>query len=94
MGCCGKARANLSVSRAAATAAPAPANGSTNQPASPRPASTGTLPLRLRYVGQQGIVVRGPATGRPYTFTGAEPVHTVDPRDAAVLLRTQYFRSV
>jgi hypothetical protein len=52
------------------------------------------LPLRLRYVGQQGIVVRGPATGRPYTFTGAEPVHTVDPRDAAVLLRTQYFRSV
>jgi hypothetical protein len=46
----------------------------------------------LRYLGQSGIVVRGPATGQQYAFSTADPVRAVDPRDAAVLLRTNYFR--
>jgi hypothetical protein len=36
--------------------------------------------------------VRGPATGQPYEFSGAQPVRAVDPRDAEVLLHTRYFR--
>jgi hypothetical protein len=90
MGCCGKARANLGISRAAAAANTA-VQGSARTVSS-YPLATGTAPLRLRYIGTPGVVVRGPATGKPYTFTTAEPTHVIDPKDAAVLLRTQYFR--
>jgi hypothetical protein len=38
------------------------------------------------------IVVRGPATGRQYQFSGAHPDQSVDARDAEALLRTRFFR--
>ncbi|MBT9332461.1 hypothetical protein [Paracidobacterium acidisoli] len=88
MGCCGKARANLSYSRSVAVATPAAAAN----PAASASWPSGSAPRQLRYTGQAGIVVRGPVTGKPYTFNAQDQVQTVDPRDAAVLLRTQYFR--
>ncbi len=96
MGCCGKARANLSFSRAAV--APPQTDASRDsvrlgltQPVL-RPAGGAAQSLTLRYNGKSGIVVRGPATGRAYAFSAGAPVHAVDLRDAAVLLRTNYFR--
>jgi hypothetical protein len=50
--------------------------------------------VTLRYSESSPILVRGPATGRRYEFSGTHPVQTVDPRDAAALLRTRFFRRV
>jgi hypothetical protein len=96
MGCCGKARANLSVSRGAITPAQTPVSGASRQAGLSQPVlrqpGAGEQPLMLRYLGQSGIVVRGAATGRQYAFSAADPVRCVNLRDAAVLLRTSYFR--
>ena len=46
----------------------------------------------VRYVDFPAIVVRGPATGRQYTFSMAEPRQSVDARDAEALLRTRFFQ--
>jgi len=53
-----------------------------------------TPPVRLRYRQSRPILVRGPATGRVYQFSGAHPDFNVDSRDAASLLRTNLFRQV
>jgi hypothetical protein len=96
MGCCGKARANLSVSRAAIAPSQTPVSGSSLQPGLAQPVlrrqdATEVAPM-LRYLGQASIVVRGPVTGRGYSFSAANPVRPVDLRDAAVLVRSDYFR--
>jgi hypothetical protein len=49
-----------------------------------------TVPLR--YVKQGGIILRGPVTGRQYSFTATHPLQAVDAQDAAALLRTAWFR--
>jgi hypothetical protein len=49
--------------------------------------------VTLRYLEISPILVRG-QTGRPYTFSGANPNQSVDPRDAEALLRTRFFRQV
>jgi hypothetical protein len=46
----------------------------------------------LRYVERSPILVRGPATGQQYQFSGTQPIQSVDPRDAEALLRTRFFR--
>jgi hypothetical protein len=46
----------------------------------------------LRYLERSSIRVRGPATGREYSFSAADPVQAVDTRDADALLRTRFFR--
>ena len=46
----------------------------------------------VRYLGAAPVQVRGPATGRVYAFSAKRPVMLVDSRDAAVLLRTRFFR--
>jgi hypothetical protein len=48
--------------------------------------------MTLRYVEQSPVLVRGPATGRNYEFSGADPVQNVDARDGEALLRTRFFR--
>jgi hypothetical protein len=48
--------------------------------------------VRLHYVQDRAILVRGPATGRIYQFSAAHPDGNVDERDAAPLLRTSLFR--
>lgn len=102
MGCCGKARANLSVSRAAMGRAVPPASSAGASSAGA--ASGGVMPakalaaaggaLQLRYTGPSDVVVRGPLTGKSYAFSQADPVRTVDRRDAETLLRTHYFRAM
>ena len=47
--------------------------------------------MRLRYLEKSPIRVRGPATGREYEFSAADPVRLVDARDAESLLRTRFF---
>jgi hypothetical protein len=48
--------------------------------------------VRLRYLEQSPILVRGPVTGRYYEFSEAQPDQHVDSRDAPQLLRTSFFR--
>lgn len=45
----------------------------------------------LRYTETSPILVRGPASGRQYQFSGSKPVQAVDARDVAALLRTGFF---
>jgi hypothetical protein len=94
MGCCGKARQNLSISRAALAAAQNPVSKDSRQPAGamPSPLAPGSGPVTLRYLGQSAISVHGPSTGQAYAFSAKEQVRTIDRRDAAMLLRTPYFR--
>jgi hypothetical protein len=97
MGCCGKARANLSYSRVPRLAAP---NSSLEtRPPLPRPAAlvangAAGRPVALQFQGSSSIVVRGPATGVSYTFSPMEPLRNVNARDASVLLRTGSFRLI
>jgi hypothetical protein len=96
MGCCGKARANLSYSRGAsapATAATSQTRMATVQQPMLRQAGGGNRVVMLRYTGKSSIVVRGPATGKQYQFSAAEPVRAVSVSDAVVFLRTGYFRT-
>lgn len=46
----------------------------------------------LHYTEASAIRVRGPVTGRQYSFSGTPPAQAVDPRDAAVLTRSGLFR--
>jgi hypothetical protein len=48
--------------------------------------------MRLRYVGGRPVLVKCPATGNQYRFSGVEPVRLVDPRDAITLARDPIFR--
>jgi hypothetical protein len=81
--------------RSNSIATPAPAAPSTvndlarNSSAAQLPA--GSYSMRLRYLEKSPIRVRGPATGREYEFSAADPVRLVDARDAESLLRTRFF---
>jgi hypothetical protein len=48
--------------------------------------------VMLEYTEVAPIRVWGPATGRPYDFSGDQPVHAMDARDAALLARSNLFR--
>lgn len=54
------------------------------------PAAEGAS-VALRYLENSRIIVRGPATGRVYDFSAAEPVQHVAAADAVSLLRTGLF---
>jgi hypothetical protein len=81
MGCCGQQRAalvnaNAAESREGATAI-----------------SDGIGPyVPLEFTRRTNIIVRGPVTGRGYRFQEGAHVQSVDPRDAAALITTGYFR--
>jgi len=96
MGCCGRARANLGVSRAAIASPQTTVAGSSRQPGLNQPVlrklDTTEVTPRLRYLGQASIVVHGPVTGQRYAFSAANPVQPVDLRDAGILVRSDYFR--
>lgn len=53
--------------------------------------AAGWSSLRVRYVEQSPIRVRGPHSGKDYRFSGSDPVRLVDARDAESLLRTRFF---
>jgi hypothetical protein len=48
--------------------------------------------VRIQFTQQAAILVRGPATGRHYQFHPGTQIQSVDPRDAASLLKSGYFR--
>jgi hypothetical protein len=94
--CCGKNRAAL----VGAHVPPVPPKKQEAFNAGPRPTGTQifgaarpvTGSVSVRYVEQSSIVIRGPATGRQYAFSGTNPVQSVDARDANSLLNTRFFR--
>ena len=49
--------------------------------------------VRVRYGGGRPVVVKGPATGASYAFSGASRVQLVDPRDAVTIVRNTMFRA-
>jgi hypothetical protein len=76
MACCGQGRAAL---------APGRASG-------PQTAAASGPSVRIQFTQQAAILVRGPATGRHYQFHPGTQIQSVDPRDAASLLKSGYFR--
>jgi len=96
--CCGKRREELS-SYPAAKLPPSSSRQSTAgvrshraQVATSARAQAPGAPVSVRYTETQSIVVRGPITGRRYAFSGANPVQSIDPRDAAAILQARFFR--
>ncbi|HEY7032575.1 MAG TPA: hypothetical protein VH482_14635 [Thermomicrobiales bacterium] len=57
----------------------------------PSPAPALLNPTRLAYRGEGPVVVRGPATGFAYVFSGLGDTLDVDERDAAGLLQLGHF---
>lgn len=51
----------------------------------------GARSIMLRYRERASVVVRGPVTGRTYTFATASPSQPVEARDAEPMLRTRRF---
>jgi hypothetical protein len=89
MPCCGKKRAALTVR---SIPSPAPLQ-SAAQPAASGEASrpTGPAAAALRYLGQRSIALRGPRSGRVYTFDPTGDATVVEARDLDALLRTGLF---
>lgn len=71
-----------------AAAPPVPNPVQKREPAQP---PIGWPSVGLRYLEKSPIRVRGPATGKEYDFSAANPVRAVDRRDAESLLRTRFF---
>ncbi len=98
MGCCGQKRAGHKVTTPLTPVSP-------SLPAHPLPPRIGGGPVALpthasqaaspsvalRYTELSPILVKGPATGRQYQFSGSYPIQAVDARDVAALLRTRFF---
>ena len=85
MPCCGQNRANVFTAQTRVATPPASQPNSTN-------AAAAQHGVPVRYTENSPIVVRGPASGQAYIFSGRRPVQAVDPRDAEILLRTAFFR--
>jgi hypothetical protein len=83
VGCCGKARAAL---RANVRGSAAPVTRPPNVGPHDHP--------RLENVRRESLRIRGATTGRTYVFTPSEPVQTIHPADADILLRSGHFRPV
>ena len=100
--CCGKKReafranppANVSPNqRASLPSQFAPAARSARAPdAQANSAQPASESVAVRYTESQSIVVRGPVTGRRYSFSGTSPIQSVDARDAAAILQARFFR--
>jgi hypothetical protein len=58
-----------------------------------RPATSLTL-MRFEYVGETGLSVRGPITGRTYRFGASGARIAVDSRDAPSLMAVPKLRTV
>ncbi len=76
MTCCGRGRAALAQARSGGQQGPAVAGPS----------------VRIAFTQPTSVFIRGPATGRHYQFHPEAQTQPVDPRDAATLLRSGYFR--
>jgi hypothetical protein len=97
--CCGRRRAAwrsaLLPSRTAASSTPVASGSSARNrlgQTQGAPAKALSSAVMLEYTEVAPIRVWGAATGQPYDFSGAHPVHAMDARDAAVLARSSLFR--
>jgi len=77
--------------------AASPSNGIAVRPSTPgavaaQAPSHGSV--RLRYLENSPVRVRGPVTGRHYDFSASRPIQAVDPSDAVPLLRTRFFQQI
>ena len=84
--CCGRKRRAL---RDGAVDGPGGSKAGQSQPAD---ATSAAQAVRLLYLRQSPIQIRGMATGRLYHFSTSQPMQSVDSRDATVILRTNLFR--
>ena len=48
--------------------------------------------LKVHYTGGRALIVKGPATGKEYRFSGSDRFQFVDPRDAVAIVRNSLFR--
>ena len=55
-------------------------------------AYTGSNDVMLQYLQTTSILVKGPISGRQYTFSSQTPNQPVDARDVESLLKTGFFR--
>jgi hypothetical protein len=81
MGCCGQKRAAFSTGDQ-----PAPRDEARRQVGRQAPG-----PVKLRYMGDRPVHVRGTVTGRTYVFASPGAVAEIDPRDRPGLVRTGKF---
>lgn len=96
MGCCGHGRAALVQGQPSARQAPAQQTASQQTSAQQAHAQqtppAGTSSVRIEFVHQASVLIRGPATGRHYQFHAAARTRDVDPRDAPALVKSGYFK--
>ena len=103
MGCCGQKRAALARAplKAVTRLSPNQPSAGLRPPIAPQQVAVHTQPAQvspvyspvaLRYTEASPILVKGPASGREYQFSGLNPVQPVDARDVEALLRTRFFR--
>jgi hypothetical protein len=81
MSCCGQRRAEVVQGLGPEGRAPASSGGDRGGP-----------DVRIEFTRRAGVAVRGPLTGRLYRFGEGAYIQPVDPRDAANLIATGYFR--
>jgi hypothetical protein len=62
------------------------------QPEVAAPVAVARSFVRVRFLENSPIRVRGPVSGLTYEFSGSHPVQQVDHRDAPSLLKTRFFR--
>ena len=48
--------------------------------------------MKVRYGGGRPVLIKGPATGNDYRFSGVERLQLIDPRDAIAMVRNPLFR--
>ncbi len=87
MGCCGDKRTAFRAAQPQPRFVPSPPA----RPAAP-PAAPGES-TRIEHVGRTSVRVRGPVSGRVYTFTPFRRVQQVDAADVPLLLRSRLFRA-
>lgn len=82
MSCCGSKRAQVAGGSLAAR----------TSPSLPQiPSLPATSEVRVRYMGERGLSLRGPASGRVYVFSALGVTRDVDSRDVEALLRMRWF---
>ena len=87
MACCGDKRTAFRAAQPRPSFVPTP-------PARPTaPGAAAGQTARVEHVGRTSVRIRGPVSGRVYTFTPARRVQQVDAADVPLLLRSRLFRA-
>lgn len=82
----------MSCCRSRRTSTPRPSGRAASGAGTNAPEPPGAA-VRLRFLGQETVQIRGTTSGQVYRVTPTEPLLSVDPRDVRVLLRSGLFRA-